>query len=136
MTNPSEYKVTAFERAGVWVSAPTDVTVSLQDTSASEQMEVAQTNFKLIRMLGNLSFSTAGDSNRAAHLQVIYTSDDVKKADAIGRSLKVAKWDGNKWVPFVDEGDTRIQAASAPAGGRIGVLKIARLDDPPIGAGA
>ncbi len=135
MTDPSDYKVTAFERAGVWISAPPDVNVSLDDTSASEQMKVAQPDFQLIRVLGNLSFSSTGNPNRPAHLQVIFTSDDSAQAARIGRPLKVAKWDGTRWVPF-PQGTTRVQGSSVPAGGGIGLLDIPRLDDPPIGAGA
>ncbi len=135
MSNPSEYKITAFERAGVWISAPPDVTVALEDMSASEQMKAAQTDFQLIRVLGNLSFSSTGSSDRPAHLQVIYTPDDVSQASRIGRPLKVAKWDGSRWVPF-QQGNTSVQPANIPAGGRIGLIDIPRLDDPPIGAGS
>ncbi len=69
-------------------------------------------------------------------LRVRYTKADHDRASRAGHTLKLAFWDGGKWVPFTPQKHQfRLEPDANPNKGGHGVAVISRWDDPPIGWG-
>ncbi len=140
MTNPSEYKRTAFANPGVWVSAPGDITVTFA-TLRKEDEPGSTADFTVVRVIGNLKFENAAGetsftfSPNPARLQVRFSKADGDTARGRGRRLALAWWNKKTgtWMR-VDEGSTVLEPG-VPLEGGDRYFDIFQIDDPPISWG-
>ena len=140
MTNPN-YRTTPFDAPGVWLSASPGVTVTLTPATETAGMRADPTSFELIRLIGNLKFTSTSDRatthfrfDPPVHLQVRYSADDETRATRVNEHLALAWWNGQNWVRF-QVGSTRV-VPGRPLEGGMRYFDVSEIDDPPIGWGA
>ena len=140
MTQPGSYRITGFADAGVWISAPADLTGTLTGVTETDEMKRGQDDFRPVRIIGNLKLTNAVGDTRFSfdppvRLQVRFDNADAETARQRGRRLAIAWWneDTRMWVKLT-EGSTVLAPGVPPQGGNR-YFDIPAIDDPPISWG-
>jgi hypothetical protein len=134
-----------FLNGDVVVTVPTDKSKKLKavklDDLGKPDMNPAS-GFKPIRIVANIVLEEEGkpgtyltDLGQSVEIKVRYTKKDKTAAEALGKPLALAFWDGSSWIRFVEKHGFVLLPDPNPDKGGVGKVSITKWGDPPIGWG-